>query len=508
MANVFLDLPVPTTAGTGTPVDVSGLGRVKTVTVLGNITGTITIQFSVDGTNYFPLKTFTKPGKFSLAFAAEYMRVKLAGLGSGAENVDVGSDDIGQQFVTLPAPAGDGVGASQDVSALGTLNTIAVTGSFGGTVTIEISEDGNNWAQAGSFSKAGYKTAEFVAQFMRVRRSGVGSGGGGTPSIAVGAVNDSASGGAGAPAIFTYQPGGTDQPGVYTDWATLYAELSATDGHKVLAFDHRFSWPCVIPAGAYDMQNVTWQGLQFPWGDWSYVRVSDGVTFTNLKQFRGPLYINSVSTAPVVTDLSYDEIYLDDNVDIRSSTAPFFDLGNWEDAYFHLEHGSRLSGPAIGATHGNNGVEIWLHSEAAVSDPVAGTGILDINYVDRFPRGNNQWGSFVGQLFESTGVQRVSGNPSWTTDHVVNQFGPSQSAIVRIDASGGPVQITMQNINPGTQGTIITFKEVSGSPGATMMPRVGDTVDGGPGPIAIPPGGARTFWSDGTSNWLIIGGYL
>lgn len=38
--------------------------------------------------------------------------------------------------------------------------------------------------------------------------------------------------------------------------------------------------------------------------------------------------------------------------------------------------------------------------------------------------------------------------------------------------------------------------------------RVGDTIDGGAGPLVVPAGGSRTLQSDGVSNWRVIGGYL
>lgn len=198
MANLFLDLPVPAGNGTGAPVDVSALGRVKTITVQGDLKGTITIEFSEDGSDYFPLKSFAGKGKISKAFAAQYMRVRVSGYKTGTGNVDVGSDDIGQQFLAIPAPAGDGVGAAVDVSALGTLNTFAIAGDFSGTVTIEISEDNVDWAQCASFSDPGHETVEVVARYMRVRRDGVDPNNPGSASVALGAVNDAAGAAAGA----------------------------------------------------------------------------------------------------------------------------------------------------------------------------------------------------------------------------------------------------------------------------------------------------------------------
>ena len=48
--------------------------------------------------------------------------------------------------------------------------------------------------------------------------------------------------------------------------------------------------------------------------------------------------------------------------------------------------------------------------------------------------------------------------------------------------------------------------DVNVSPNTSEVPP--DTIDGGAGPIVIPPGGSRIFMSDGFSNWTIVGGYL
>ena len=119
------------------------------------------------------------------------MRVKVKDFKSGTINVDVGSNNNGATFTAITPPVNNGVGASANVSALGTFNTVVVTGSFQGTVTVEISEDGTDWGQLFSFTAGGFNSKAFVAQFMRVRRSGIATNiAPGTPVIGVGAIND------------------------------------------------------------------------------------------------------------------------------------------------------------------------------------------------------------------------------------------------------------------------------------------------------------------------------
>jgi hypothetical protein len=87
--------------------------------------------------------------------------------------------------VSLPVPAGDGVGAGVDCSLLGAKKTITVGGSFDAVVTIEVSQDaGTTWAPITSFTQADEQAVDFAAEQMRVRINNFTSG---TPDVDVGA---------------------------------------------------------------------------------------------------------------------------------------------------------------------------------------------------------------------------------------------------------------------------------------------------------------------------------
>jgi hypothetical protein len=196
MANVFLNLPVPAGNGVGASVDVSGLAGEKTITVQGSFGGVVTIEFSCEGVAgpWAQAIMFSAPDQKQVSIAARFMRVRRKGVPSinpGSPNIDVGSPASTSNFADLPAPAGDGVGASVDVSAFGIFNTVTVLGSFIGTVLIEISEDGASWSSVMSFAAPGWQSAEFTAQFMRVRRKGtnIPNATPGLPNIDVGAID-------------------------------------------------------------------------------------------------------------------------------------------------------------------------------------------------------------------------------------------------------------------------------------------------------------------------------
>jgi len=190
MSTVFANLPVSAGDGVGAGVDVSGMGATRTVSVKGTFTGTVTVEISADGgTSYVPLASFTEVKQRTFQIAAEYMRVRRSGGSTGTPNVDVGGDDIGSLFASLPVPAGNGVGAGVDVSALGTFNTLVVSGAFTGSITIQISLDNVDWLPLFGFSKDGFKSKRFIAQYIRVVRSGIGAAAG-SPTVSVGASND------------------------------------------------------------------------------------------------------------------------------------------------------------------------------------------------------------------------------------------------------------------------------------------------------------------------------
>lgn len=205
MANSFLDLPMPAGDGAGASVDTSAMGKGKTIVVGGSFKGVlITIQVSTDGGTVFQqLTSFTGPGKKTIDVAAEFMRVWISGRSAEAfsANADVGANDIGGTFIDLLVPAGDGVSAPVDVSALGSFTTIVAGGEFRDCgVIVEVSEDGVSYASCASFRDYGAQVSkELIANFARVSVSGrEGNTFPYSPTVSMGATNDAASGGVGA----------------------------------------------------------------------------------------------------------------------------------------------------------------------------------------------------------------------------------------------------------------------------------------------------------------------
>jgi hypothetical protein len=110
MANSFLNIPVPASNSSGAPVDVSGMGKTKTLIVGGPFVAAVNIEYATDlaGTNFAPIATFSAPGSMTVDIAARWMRASVSGYKSGTPNADVGGAGTGASFVEITAPPVNG----------------------------------------------------------------------------------------------------------------------------------------------------------------------------------------------------------------------------------------------------------------------------------------------------------------------------------------------------------------------------------------------------------------
>lgn len=193
MPNIFEALAVPAGDGVGAWTNVAAMGKEKTITITGTAPfGTITIEVSNDaGTGFAPLVSATNSKRITKKVCCQTMRVRRSGGVAGTVEVNVAANDDGVQIQNLPVSAGDGVGATQDVDELGEFWTVVVDAAFSGTVTIEISQDSNNFEPLMSFTKSGTMQIKspIIAAYARVRRSGVIAPAG-TPNVDIAAEND------------------------------------------------------------------------------------------------------------------------------------------------------------------------------------------------------------------------------------------------------------------------------------------------------------------------------
>lgn len=253
--NVYLNIPVPAANGAGAAVDVSLMGKSKTLIVGGVFKATVKFEFANDpaGTVWTPLAaSFEAPDTQNVDVAARFMRAVVSNYKSGAPNADVGSSNAGTSFAQLVPPPGNGAGAAVDISALPPFKTVVISGGFTGGLFVEISEDGVGWFPALAFYTGGDQNFTAYAQFARISRS---NSGGGVPNVWVGGAAD--------------EPG-VGQPAFAVSTTTIYARLTGSDtsGSGTLTNPYRTfqrairDVPHVIPPGGRYVVDITGIGVE------------------------------------------------------------------------------------------------------------------------------------------------------------------------------------------------------------------------------------------------------
>ena len=151
----------------GAPIDTSSMGADKSIVIGGVLfDSSVIVEISNDnGASFHPIVAFTAPGKKVIPVAAQLMRA----IGPASARVDVGANNNGALFTTLPLPAGNGPGVPVNVAAFGSFTTFTIGGQFeGSSIAVEVSEDGVNYFTCAMFAgQGGDQSKVVVADFMR-----------------------------------------------------------------------------------------------------------------------------------------------------------------------------------------------------------------------------------------------------------------------------------------------------------------------------------------------------
>ena len=208
MANQFLTLSAPPANGPGPTVATDGLAAFKTFIAEMDFDATLIVEASGDGVTFSEVCRFSFPGGQNVPVAAPFMRLNVADYVSGLPNVDIGAAEGSIDSALLPAPAGDGTGASVNIASfLGTFNTVYVTEPFSGVLVVQVSADGVDWADEFTFSSPGIQSRDVVAQFVRVVRKA--TGGGLAPTVYLANTTSGAGGGSSSVSSNVLVPQGT-----------------------------------------------------------------------------------------------------------------------------------------------------------------------------------------------------------------------------------------------------------------------------------------------------------
>lgn len=249
MSLTAVNLPVPTADGVGAAQSTAGLGADKAVVIGGTFNPSdasviVEASGSAAGDDFCQVAVARQPTVVQLSVVAQRMRIRVTGLKVGstfAPNADVAAESATPTFATITAPAGDGVGASVDVSALPDIRTVFVTGTFTGAVVLEGSQDDVDFVQVyPSIVSNRCIDATSPVRFLRIRRVGVVAAAPGLPAVEIGGVGQDSSsvpiplnvgaGAVGAPSIYF----GDSDTGLY---APAAGELAVTaNGIRVADF--------------------------------------------------------------------------------------------------------------------------------------------------------------------------------------------------------------------------------------------------------------------------------
>lgn len=528
MGNLFVNLSLPAGDGAGASVDVSTMGRDKSIVVGGSFEGaTIAIEVSTDGGTVFkPICLFSQAGKKVLPTAAEFMRVNVLGRSASpfSANVDVGANDSGMLSLALPVPAVDGPGAPIDVSTLGNFTTYVAGGSFvGTTISIEISEDGVSYSPCGaSFSgQGGVQNKCVVANFMRTFvRGRAGNTLPFTPTVSVGATKDAITSLPGGAETLVYQPGGAETgPVIFNTWDALYAKilsirslaggfvditvavdgLGNTGAHNIVPFTGVYApyvlWFVTITAHRVEVFGAT-AGLEF----------ADGVSVVGLRHFDKTIDVfNSNMTTPLEILTEYFPIIEVNNfsaIHTIDGGAPFYDATN-------CTSGLRidcLNASGLGRDTGGGGFEGPVVANVPSGAALQCFAIAENSFRPSFPGADKpnviqgDVGATLVLITESIHTLPKE-YPGWLgtiSDPIVTVFAslhtnpfqaPAATASVianfsehiRLDASGAPISQALKrisNANYPVTGGLLTVIETGGGD-VTLTAAAGDSILGG-----------------------------
>ncbi len=303
---------------------------------------------------------------------------------------------------------------------------------------------------------------------------------------------------------FVFQPGGTQEANVYTDWNDLMAALGAVLGPKLLQFDDQFS-SITIPAGTWDMTDTVWEGVDrnaaSSLGS-TLVTFDDGVEIIRLRTVRG-LRLDSIGTTPPISDLADGDVFtLDDYAVIGGLNNPVIDLSAVEEfktVTISVRHGSQILQQPLAITGLDNGGLIIDVDSASLleANTVAGTsGSLSLKLSRVSPNGGYLQSFFTGGI----NLENSLGGFNLQPESLSQLFGGTLNYF----SLGGAVNanLTPANWQPGA---IVVVKNTSGSGTVTINPSGSDTIDGAATYVITTGQGSVILVSDGVSNWMIIG---
>lgn len=330
---------------------------------------------------------------------------------------------------------------------------------------------------------------------------------------------------AGDSTCLIFKPGsGETGPVIFDTWAGVYAQLTTLrasangGGCYTIQFDDSITSPCVVPAGAYDMTDVTWEGTTVSYFPKTPVQVDDNVVLTGMRRFRGVAIEIAGGTTPI-SDFDpavYDSMLLVGTDFTTDGAAPVVAITDDSASDIRITDNSHLhgDGPVI-ALLGISTTNLWVGESSFIEQDslsIAAGSELIAHAVASSASINSIQADVVG-TYTIANATNVRTFPSALYTIVDDPVIAVISELTRIDRSGGgALTVRLPNIpvDGTTRGESVIVKCVTASVAGSLavVSDGADTIDGAASYVfPATPRHAVTFVSDGVNNWNITASY-
>jgi hypothetical protein len=342
--------------------------------------------------------------------------------------------------------------------------------------------------------------------------------------------------------VFVFRPGGDQadpNDNVFTSWPELVTALGTMEGRKIIEFDDSIAGACVITAGQWAMNDVSWGGFgPRPGKARPRVEIVEGAVITGLRIIGGQITIvNQATDTPPISDFkAFDQVHIglrDDGGNtefINDGPAPLFSIAVSPVTFFvqNCLLGPKSKTPLIRFTATERPLFLNLLGQNQTGhklvrttpgakvlfgalSPAAQVGFDQSTIAD--PDGIRH--GPVGRIQRKVLPQPPA--PAATTavtPDVDTQTFTLPNVLLRCNGQSPGFEQELPKIKGGftmgvagdvalySGGQEVVVAEVTGGAHLKVRPSPGDTIDEFPGNVAIGAYESRTFISDGESNWI------
>lgn len=222
---------------------------------------------------------------------------------------------------------------------------------------------------------------------------------------------------------FVFRPGGVQSANVFTSWATLMAAVSAVQGPTTVQIDDSIVSPAVVPAGTWNLSNVTLVGVENNTNEFATLNFAQNAKITFSFLAMNFLEVQSVGTAVVATIAA--------GVSVLICTQTSINIVSNTQAFFEVQNGAVLTVTQQGGNLGDN-VHNLFKIDAGGTFTYFGFGAADLE--GSAVGGAGAAAGASGQFTSDCQVHQASQGGTWS--FVSNAINEGYSATVVANWSG------------------------------------------------------------------------